>query len=115
VADLTKLAAVFDAMADYVDQVEGEKTSSIENARQARIDKIATAHAAAHGEELPDATRKKLAASDAALDYVEDLLTKQAGLMTPLGAGVLSETDSPKTIKEAADGADQRFVDWIVS
>jgi hypothetical protein len=115
VADLTKLAAVFDAMADYVDQIEGEKTSSIESARQARINKIATAHAAAHGEELPEATRKKLASSDEALDYVEDLLSKQAGVVAPLGAGVLSDTESTKTIKEAADAADDRFVSWIVS
>jgi len=116
VVDPTKLAAVFDAMADYVDQVEGEKTSTIENARHARIDKIATAHAAVHGEELPEATRKKLASSDAALDYVEDLLSKQAGTVTPLGAGALSDADdSPKTTKHAADAADERFVSWIVS
>ena len=114
-ADLTKIAAVFDAMADYVDQVENEKISSIENARQARIDKIAAAHAAAHGEELPEATRKKLASSDEALDYVEDLLAKQAGIVAPLGAGVLSETETLKTVKEAADAADDRFLGWIVS
>jgi len=116
VVDHAKLAAVFDAMADYVDQVETEKTSSIETARQSRIDKIAAAHAAAHGEELSETTRKKLASSDAALDYVEDLLTKQAGNVTPLGASASLDTDNPpKTIKEAADAADDRFVSWITS
>lgn len=114
--DHAKLAAVFDAMADYVDQIETEKTSSVETARQARIDKIAAAHAVAHGEELPEATRKKLASNDAALDYVEDLLTKQAGVVTPLGAGALSDDEGqPKNIKQAADAADERFVSWIVS
>lgn len=111
-----KLAAVFDAMADYIDEVETEKTSSVESARQARIDKVATLHAAAHGEELSETTRKKLASSDAALDYVEDLLSKQAGVVTPLGAGASSDDDTqPKTIKQAADAADERFVSWIVS
>jgi hypothetical protein len=116
VVNHTKLAAVFDAMADYVDEVEREKTSSIETARQTRIDKIAAAHAAAHGEEMPEATRKKLASSDAALDYVEDLLSKQGGVVTPLGAGASSDSeDQTKTIKQAADAADERFVSWIVS
>jgi ABC-type Zn uptake system ZnuABC Zn-binding protein ZnuA len=116
VVDPTKLAAVFDAMADYVDQVESEKTSSVEAARQARIDKIAAAHAAAHGEELPEATRKKLASNDAALDYVEDLLTKQAGVVTPLGAGASPDSDpQPRTVKEAADAADERFLNFLIS
>jgi hypothetical protein len=116
VVDHAKLAAVFDAMADYVDQVETEKTSSVESARQARIDKIAAAHAVAHGEELPEATRKKLASNDAALDYVEDLLTKQAGVVTPLGAGASPDDEiQTKTTKQAADAADERFVSWIVS
>ena len=113
--DPTKLAAVFDAMADYIDQVEGEKTSSVEAARKTRIDKIAAAHAVAHGEELPEATRKKLASNDAALDYVEDLLTKQAGVVTPLGAGASPDTDAhPKTVKEAAAAADERFLNFII-
>jgi hypothetical protein len=117
VVDHTKLAAVFDAMADYVDQVETEKTSSVAAARQVRLDKIATAHATAHGEELPDIARQKLAkADDATLDVVEDLLSKQAGIVTPLGGGVSADDDlQPKTTKQAADAADERFVSWIVS
>jgi hypothetical protein len=116
VVDPTKLAAVFDAMADYVDHVEGEKISTIENARQARLDKIATAHAAAHGEELSEATRKKLASSDEALDYVEDLLSKQAGVVSTLGAGIVPNADEPpKSVKQASDAADERFVNWIVT
>lgn len=114
--DHTKLAAVFDAMADYVDQIEGEKTSSVQAARQARIDKIASVHIATHGEELPDVARQKLAKTDdAALDIIEDLLSKQAGNVTPLGAGASSDDEQPKTIKQAADAADERFVSWIVS
>lgn len=114
--DPTKLAAVFDAMADYVDQVEGEKISTIESARQARIDKIATAHAVAHGEELSETTRKKLASNDAALDYVEDLLSKQAGVVSSLGAGTVPDDDGlPENVKHASDTAGERFVNWIVS
>ena len=115
--DHAKLAAVFDAMADYVDQVESEKTSSVAAARQVRLDKIAATHVATHGEELPDIVRQKLAkADDASLDVVEDLLSKQAGIVTPLGAGASTETDhQPQTVKEAADAADERFLKFIIS
>ena len=114
--DLTKLAGVFDAMADYVDYIENEKTATASATRAARLDKVASAHAAVHGEELPVEMRKKLASSDAALDYAEDLLTKQGGAVTPLGYGVTPETDErPKTVKEAADAADAQFLNWITN
>lgn len=115
-ADLNKIAAVLEAAADYYEQNEREKTSASEAARVARIDKIATAHLSAHGEELPDAVRQKLAKTDdASLGVIEELLAKQAGAVAPLGAGVDPENPVPKTTKEAADDADRRFVDWIVS
>ncbi len=114
-ADLAKVAAVLEAAADYYEQHEREKTSAIESARKTRLDKIAAAHVAVHGEELPDVDRQKLAkADDAALDYVESLLVKQAGTVAPLGAGSDPESPAPKTVKEAADAADDRFVSWIV-
>lgn len=116
-ANLLKIAAVLEAAADYVDQHEREKTSAAESIRKTRLDKIASAHVAVYGEEMPDVVRQKLAKTDdASLDYVEELLTKQAGIVTPLGAGALSDSDDPpKTIKQAADAADERFVSWITS
>jgi hypothetical protein len=116
VADLNKVAAVLEAAADYYEQNEREKTSATEAVRTSRLDKIATMHVATHGEELPDLVRQKLAKTDdAALDIVEELLAKQAGTVTPLGAGATPDTDNqPKSVKEAADQADQRFVDWIL-
>lgn len=116
-ANLTKIAAVFDAMADYIDSNERDKTSAVATARQARLDKIATAHVTTHGEELSDVVRQKLAKTDdATLDYVEELLTKQGGVIDPLGAGVSTDSDSQThTTKQAADAADERFVSWIVS
>lgn len=117
VANLNKLAAVLDAMADYVDENETKKIAAVEGARKSRLDKIAAAHLSSHGEEMSDLDRQKLAkADDAALDYVENLLTKQGGVVDSLGAGVSPDNDvAPTTNKEAADAADKRFVDWIVS
>ncbi len=115
-ANLNKIANVLDAFADYYEQNEREKTSATEAARAARIDKIASTHLAAHGEEMPSAVRQKLAKTDdTSLDLIEDLLTKQAGTVAPLGAGADTDNPVPKTVKEAADAADERFVSWIVS
>lgn len=115
-ADLNKVAAVLEAAADYYEQNEREKTSATEAARTARVEKIAAAHLTAHGEEMPDTVRQKLAKTDdASLDVIESLLAKQAGTVDSLGAGATPENPTPTTTKEAADAADKRFVDWIVS
>jgi len=115
--NLNKLAAVFDAMANYVEVVEREKSAHVENTRKARIDKIAAAHVSAHGEELSDEARQKLARVDEnALDYIDELLTKQGGVIEPMGAGVTPDADDqPKTVKQAADAASDQFLSWIVS
>lgn len=116
-ADLTKLAAVFDAMADYVDENETKKLAAVEGARKSRVDKIASAHLVANGEEMSDTVRQKLAKTDdATLDYIEEQLTKQASNVDSLGAGASPDADvQPPTTKQAADDADARFVSWIVS
>lgn len=115
-ADLNKVAAVLEAAADYYEQTEREKTSANEAARSARLDKIAQVHLASHGEEMPDAVRQKLSKTDdASLDVIESLLAKQAGMVDPLGAGAMPDNPNPKTVKEAADAADDRFLSWITS
>jgi hypothetical protein len=114
--DLNKIAAVLDAAADYYEQNEREKTSATEAARASRLDKIAAVHLSTHGEEMPDTVRAKLAKTDdSSLDVIEELLAKQAGTIAPLGEGASSDNPSPKTVKEATDAADERFVSWIVS
>jgi hypothetical protein len=115
-ANLVKVAAVLEAFADYYEQNEREKTSATEATRAARIQKIAAAHLAAHGEEMTDVARQKLAhTDDASLDVVEELLGKQAGVVAPLGAGADPDPDTqPRTVKEAADAADERFKAWIL-
>jgi hypothetical protein len=116
VADLLKVAAVLEAAADYYEENEREKTSASESVRAARLDKIAAAHLATHGEEMSNVERAKLAkADDGVLDYIEGSLTKHAGNVTPLGAGVDPENRPPQTVKEAAADADSRFLSWITS
>lgn len=115
-ANLEKIANVLDLMAEYVEKNEREKQASIDNERAVRLDKIAAAHLAAHGEEMPESARQKLAKTDAnTLDLVEDLLKKQGGVVESLGGPAHDETPVPKTVKEAADAADNRFLSWITS
>lgn len=115
-ANLVKVAAVLEAFADYYEQNEREKTSAVEASRVARVQKIAAAHLTTHGEEMSDVVRAKLAKTDdASLDYIEDVLAKQAGTVAPLGAGADPDTDTqPRTVKEAADAASERFGAWIL-
>lgn len=115
-ANLEKIANVLDLAAEYVETVEREKQASVDSARKARLDKIAAAHLVAHGEEMPESARQKLAHTDpGTLDLVEDLLKKQGGVVEALGGPAHDESPVPKTIKEAADAADQRFLSWITS
>lgn len=116
--NLRKVAAVLDAAAQYVDCVEREKLAAVASERQGRVDKVASAHAAALGEEIPDEIRQKLAAADPALlNYVEGVLAKNAGVVDALGAPAspADGDDQPTTTKEAADQADKRFLSWLVS
>jgi hypothetical protein len=115
--NLVKVAKVLDAMAEYIEETERKHASAQSAARKSRLDKIATTHLQAHGEELSDEVRQKLSSTDeATLDVVENLLSKQAGVIAPLGAGAEPDNDTqPHNIKEAVDAASQRFIDWCNS
>lgn len=114
--NLRKVANVFDAMAAYVDAVEGEKLAATESAHQARVDKVASAHASAHGEAIPDDIRRKLAQTDpSVLAYVEDVLQKQSGVVEALGVPADPENNESRGVKQASNDAYGRFGNWILS
>lgn len=116
--NLRKVANVLDAAAAYVDAVEREKDAAVQSARMSRVDKVASAHASAHGEEIPEDIRQKLAGTDpAVLSYVEGVLAKQASVVDSLGSpsSIPGDDDQPTSVKEAADAAGQRFFNWLVS
>jgi hypothetical protein len=114
--NLCKFANVFDAMATYVDAVEGEKLAAAESARRARVDKVASAHASAHGEAIPDDIRRKLAETDpSVLAFVENVLQKQSGVVEALGAPADPETNESRSVKQASNDAWARFGNFILS
>ena len=114
--NLHKVANVFEAMAMYVDAVESEKLAAAESARQARVDKVASAHVSAHGEAIPAEIRQKLASTDpSVLAYVENLLNKQAETVEPLGNAVNpDDNNEPPNTKRASDDAYESFGNWIL-
>ncbi len=112
-----KMAEVFDAVADYVEEIEGQKLAAERAARLSRIDTMAERYAHATGESFPDSMRNKLANLDpAALDEIIKM-TKTAGESPDsLGSPAeLSDRSAPRTVKEAADQAEENFLAWIAS
>jgi hypothetical protein len=114
--DSRKIATVLEAAANYVEAVEREKAASADAVKAAVVSKLAAAHATAHGDELPDEVRAKLAGVDpAVLSYVESVLQKAAATADSLGIPVNTDDNQPSTVKEAADAADKRFETWLLS
>lgn len=113
-----KLAAVFDALADHLDAIEAEKTSSAAAVRRGKIDELASKYATATGEELPAEIRAKLADSDeTVVALLRGMAEKQASAIEPLGGPSNRSDEQPVTMtkKEAADAAHERFGNWLTS
>jgi len=112
-----KLADMLFAVADYIDEVELKKTANVRAERDERIAKLAERYEASTGESIPDDLRNKLAGLDAnALDHL--LKVAKNNNESPVALGRSADLDSdpaPRTIKEAADHSEKRFLDWIVN
>lgn len=115
--DLQKVASVIEAAADHFDAIEDEKVSSVRAERQVQIDKLATTYAEATGEELPENIRQKLASSDSdVVELLKSMAEKHAGRVEPMGGpSDRDEEREPTSVKEAAEHAGDRFLNWIVS
>ena len=115
--DLVKVAAVLDAVADHLDAIESEKVSSLRAQQEGRLDDLAKKYAEAMGEEMPEALRRKLANSDGdVLGLVTSVVAKHASQLDALGSpSDRSDDRTPLTVKEAAEDADRRFLEWITS
>ena len=114
--NLRKIAKVFDKMADYVEATEREKRAAELSARHVQTDKVATAHVAAHGEEIPSDIRRKLANADPdVLSFIEGMLTKQSAMVEPLGHPAIADADEPVNTKRASADAYDTFGRWILS
>jgi len=116
---LEKIADVLDALAGYVDATDAEKTAEARVEKEALIASIGEKHAAATGEDISDEMLLHLSRVDTALLQTMDKVAgtrKEASDETTLGGpsdrGDLSV--EPTNKKEAAERADDQFLNWIV-
>ena len=111
-----KLAEVFDALADYVEENELQKYAAAQSERTARIDRLATSYEQTTGESFPVVVRQKLAKLDA--DTLDQLVRVSKTAESPESLGRPADRSAglnPKTVKEAAQQAEDDFTAWIVS
>jgi len=115
--DLNKVAEVLDAAAEHLDALESEKQASVIAARESMLDQLANKYAEATGDSMPDNIRKKLASSDTDIvNLLQSMVEKQASQVDTLGAPSNNNDGSlPLTVKESAEQADSRFLNWLQS
>jgi len=115
---ITDVADVLDAVAGYIDNIEFQKHATETAAREERIHKLASKYQTSTGESIPSNMKDKLAGLD--IDTLDHLLkvanNNTSDSPTTLGGpSEISDSPGPRTVKEAASHADDRFLSWIVN
>ena len=117
-AKYNEIADVLDTVATYIDEIEAEKTASLKQARDTRLDKLAETYAQTTGEEFTAELRNKLAQLEpSVLDHLLKVAkNNDNGVPESLGGPAdITDKREPLTTKEAASHAEDRFLTWIVS
>ncbi len=112
-----KLAEVLESVAEYIDETEQQKTAAENTVRNERIEKLAERYSSSTGEDIPAEIRAKLAALDTStLDHLLKVAKNNNESPEALGQPADNEdTPAPRTVKEAAEHAENRFLNWINS
>jgi len=114
--DYKDIADVLDSVALYVDGLEAEKQASEKEARSSRIAKIAAQYEAATGQDVPDSLRQKLGGLDPeTLDHLLKVAKNNDDVASLGGPSEITEHEAPRSVKEAAAQAEDRFLDWIIN
>lgn len=111
------VANVLDAVADYIDGIEYEKTAAEKAARDERINTLSTRYEHSTGEALPESLKEKLAGLDQeTLDHILKVANNNGDSPGSMGGpSEIQDGVQPETVKEAADQAEDRFINWIIS
>lgn len=115
---LLKTAAVIEELAARIDSEETAKTASVREARTAELKQLAEQYNAATGEELE--VDKLASLDETALSTIKRVVEKTAGVSSVSSMGGPSDRHDgtprqPRTKKEAAAAADDRFTNWILN
>lgn len=118
IMDLHKIANVLDAVADYIDAHESEKQAQVDAAKESLIVSIGEKYAAATGEEISDDLLKKMASADVPLLEAVVKVAETKKDIDQLTMGEPSDrrdfSAEPENRKEAAEAAEDRFLQWIL-
>jgi hypothetical protein len=116
--ELTKIADVLDAMADYVEANESEKQAQVNAAKESLIVSIGEKYAAATGETISDDLLKKFSGADVPLLEAMEKVAETKKDTDQMTMGEPSEkrdfSAEPENKKEAAEIAGDRFLQWII-
>jgi len=115
--DRAKIADLLDAVAEYVDDVESQKTAAEQSARNERVEKLAQNYSVSTGEALPNEFKLKLASLDpTTLDHLLKVAKNNTESPDALGKPAdADDTPAPRTVKEAAENAEKRFLDFLIN
>jgi len=119
VIDFNKIAELLETMAVYVDDIEWNKTAEQRRTHQEKVNQLAARYTDKLGEDLDEKSIEKLSGLDS--DVLDEILKVAAiasdeSLEAIGGPADDSDTsDSPTNIKEAADQAEDKFLNWIIS
>lgn len=115
--DLNKIANVLEAAAELIDAADSETAAQANAAREEKIATVAEKLASVTGEPISDELLATLAHADTAvLDAVEKVAetrTETVRLGGPADDNDLNA--APGSKKEAADQAEEAFLNWIIS
>lgn len=109
------VANLLDKIANYIDAVEFQTQSELQQQRESLVDGVCDKFAEATGEEVSPELRKKLAAAD---ESIISIVERMAATNTAEKLGAPSSRPghgAPATIKEASQAADDRFVSWVLN
>jgi len=112
-----KVADILDSVAQYIDDIEYTKSAQETSARNERISKFASRYETSTGESLPNNLRDKLANLDQeALDQLLKVANNTGDSPESLGGPAeISDNPNPRTVKEAAAHAEDKFLSWIIN
>jgi hypothetical protein len=117
-ASYIDIANILDSVATYIDEIESEKTASLKEAKDTRVNKFADKYAAATGEEFTLDLRNKLAQLDPiVLDHLLKVAKNNSNENPESLGGPADIPDrlEPATVKEAAAQAGDRLLNWILT
>lgn len=108
-------AEVVEKVAAYVDAIESDKKAAVTAERAKIAEQLKNKFNEATGESLSDDLVEKLASADGDIVALVEKLAGSSQPPVPMGGPgeVRDDSAAPRTTKEAAYAADDRFVAWL--